>query len=407
MSAQTTAASVPAIDGGPKTRTTPMPIRKLFGKEEKRAVINLMDRAAAEGSELMGYDGDQETAYCRAFCEQMGGGFADGVNSGTNAVYAAIAALELEPGSEVVVSPITDPGSVMPVAMVGCTPVATDTAPGSFNPSVDQVEAAMTDRTRALLLTHISGMPIDLDPILELARARGIAVIEDCAQAHGAKYKGQPCGSLGDIAAFSTMYGKHHASGGQGGMVYTRREDLNWKARRYADRGKPFGLEGQAGNVTCSLNCNMDELHAAIGTANLAKLPRFVAQRRKVAKHIGARCEGLQTVSMWTERAGDEASYWFVVFQLDLSKLSLDNARFAEALIAEGIPAFPGYPFYPMSMPWAAERFGSIDSIVGHWPNAAAFDAATIRVIIDETWTLAEADDLADALAKLEAAYRS
>ncbi|MFA9479530.1 DegT/DnrJ/EryC1/StrS family aminotransferase [Phycisphaerales bacterium AB-hyl4] len=389
-----------ALDGGPKVRTTPLPVRKLFGQAERDAVVSLMDRAMSEGSHALGYGGPEEEAYCKLFAEQLGGGFADGVNSGTNAVYVALAALDLEPGSEVVVPPISDAGGAMPVAMLGCVPVAADSAPGSFNTDARQIEQVLTDRTAAILVAHIAGLPIDMAPVLELARKHKLAVVEDCAQAHGAKYQGQALGTLGDTAAFSTMFGKHHASGGQGGLVFTRREDLYWSARRRADRGKPFGLEGQHQNVVAALNCNMDELHAAIGRANVAKLPGFVAQRRRIAHRIAEGCLGLAGVSIQTERAGDEASYWFLLLKLDLARLSVDTAGFAEAVTAEGVGCAAGYPFFPARMPWASERWP-----MPELPNARAAEASHCRIMIHEGWTDAEADDTFAAIHKVASAY--
>jgi perosamine synthetase len=409
-----------ALDGGPRVREIPLPRRKLFGSEERNAVLSLMDRAVAEGSHLLGYGGPEEAAYCDLFAQQLGGGFADGVNSGTNAVYVALAALDLPPGSEVVVPPISDAGGVMPVSVIGCVPVAADSSPGSFNTDAHQIEKVITDRTRAILVAHIAGLPVDMDPVLALAKASGLAVVEDCAQAHGARYKGRPLGTLGDIAAFSTMFGKHHASGGQGGIVFTRREDLHWSARRRADRGKPLGLQGQSQNVVAALNCNMGELNAAIGRTNLAKLPGFVAQRRRIAKRIAAGCRGLEAVSMTTEREGDEASYWFLLFKVDSAKLKVDRNGFAKALAAEGIDCDAGYPFFPLGMPWASERCVMCgadqacersDCAKKRWEppelaNARAAEAIHLRISIHEGWTDADADDVVAALTKVEAAYR-
>ena len=288
-----------ALDGGPKVRSTPLPPRHLFGVEEKEAVMRLFDEAIAKGSHLLGYNGPQEEAYGKEFAEMLGGGFADGVNSGTNAVYVALRALELEPYGEVIVSPISDPGGIMPVALCNLIPVSADSAPGSFNTSAGQIAARITPRTRAILVAHISGIPVDMDPVLELARKHKLPVIEDCAQCHGAKYKGRQLGSLGAIAAFSTMFGKHHATGGQGGVVFTKDERLYWKVRQHADRGKPFGvtLTGGAGagvgaaasaggNLLAALNCNMDELHACIGRVQLRKLPENVRKRRAFAQQV-------------------------------------------------------------------------------------------------------------------------
>jgi len=267
-----------AVDGGKPIRTTPLPARRLFGLEEKEAACNLFDKAIEEGSHILGYNGSQETAYCQEFADFLGGGFADGVNSGTNAVFVALRALEIEPFSEVIVPPVSDPGGVMPVALCNLIPVPTDAAPGFFNTSVEEIEKRLTERTRAILIAHVSGLPVDMEPVMELAKKHNLSVIEDCAQAHGTVCRGRMAGTFGHIAAFSTMFGKQHASAGQGGIVFTRDEDLYWRVRRHADRGKPFGVSlgggagagvgGAAGggaNAVAALNFNMDELHACIG----------------------------------------------------------------------------------------------------------------------------------------------
>ena len=121
--------------------------------------------------------------------------------------------LALAPAGEVVVPPITDPGGVMPVALLNLIPVVADAAPGSFNTNAKQIAAVLTPHTRALLVAHIAGEPADMDPILELARSRGLPVIEDCAQSHGARYHGRLVGTLGTVAAFSTMSGQMSSTG--------------------------------------------------------------------------------------------------------------------------------------------------------------------------------------------------
>ena len=175
----------------------------------------------------------------------LGGGFADGVNSGTSAVYVALRALDPPAFGEVIVPPSTDAGGVMPVPLTNCIPVPADSAPGSFNTDAVRIEARLSERTSGIIVAHIGGIPADLDPILELARARDLPVIEDCAQAHGARYKGRPVGSLGDLAAFSTMFGKHHA---------------------------------------------------AIGRVQLAKLPRMLARRRRVAAVLEDGCRAVRLI---------------------------------------------------------------------------------------------------------------
>ena len=213
-----------AIDGGKPLRETPFPPRALFGAAERDAALRLFDRAIESGSPI-GYGGPEEQAYEAEFAAAHGGGFADLVNSGTSALYAALGGLELEPASEVVVPPISDPGGVMPVALLNLVPVVADAAPGSFNAGPEQIEAVLSPRTRAIVVAHIAGEPAELDAILELSRDRGLPLIEDCAQAHGARFGGRMAGTLGTLGVFSTMSGKHHATGPQGGVVFTTDED--------------------------------------------------------------------------------------------------------------------------------------------------------------------------------------
>ena len=174
-----------AIDGGRPVRERPFPRRALFGAAEREAALRLFDQAIASG-EPIGYGGPEEEAYEKEFAAAHGGGFADLVNSGTSALYAALGGLELEPAAEVAVPPISDPGGVMPVALLNLVPVVADAAPGSFNAGAEQIEAVLSPRTRAIVVAHIAGEPADMEPILELAGRRGLPVIEDCAQAHGA-----------------------------------------------------------------------------------------------------------------------------------------------------------------------------------------------------------------------------
>ena len=144
----------------------------------------------------------------------------------------------------------------------------------------------ITPQTSAIVVAHIGGEPADIENIVAVAKKHGIPVVEDCAQAHNAKLNGKLLGSFGDIGAFSTMFGKHHCTGGQGGLVYTKDEELYWRIRRAADRGKPFGIEKPNGNVTASLNFNMDEIAATIGRVQLKKLPSIVERRRAIVAKL-------------------------------------------------------------------------------------------------------------------------
>jgi len=344
-----------AIDGGRPVRTQPMPARGLITEAEKAAVMALFDESIQSGN-AFGYGGPKEQQYEKDFAEFMGGGFADAVNSGTNAVFCALGALQLDALSEVIVPPISDPGGVMPVIFVGCVPVMADADPRSFNTSVEQIEPMITERTRAIIVAHIAGEPVDMDPIMRLARKHKLFVIEDCAQAHGATYKGKMVGTIGDVAAFSTMFGKHHCTGGQGGVVYTRNETLYWQARRFADRGKPFNIENPQGNVVAGINCNLNDLSAVIGSVQLKKLPGIIAGRRKVGEAIKTGLKERKAVSMGWQVPETNPVYWFLRLRLDLQGLTVDKDTFCKALAAEGLPVGASYRHIPVEMPWFTNK---------------------------------------------------
>ena len=406
-----------AIDGGSKIRGAPFPKRHLFGAQERQVVLELFD-ASIESGEAIHYNGPEELAYEQEFADFMGGGYADLVNSGTAALYVALGALELKAAGEVVIPPITDPGGAMPAALLCQVPVIADAAPGSFNTGAEEIAAVLTPHTRAIVVAHIAGEPADMDPIIDLARGRGIPVVEDCAQAHGARYKGRMVGALGDVAAFSTMSGKHHATGPQGGVVFTRDEALAWEAKRFSDRGKPFNLD-LAYNVRAGLNLNGNDLSAAIGRVQLGKIETMIAKRREVAARIAAGIAGLRAVRLGRQTPETEGVYWFMRFFVDSECLRVNKDAFAAAVAAEGIPLTVSYRHIQSEAPWFAERrvFPGSDypwSLAEYegdrnaefpCPNAVETAESHFIMSIHEQWGEREIEDVVAALTKVEEAY--
>lgn len=369
--------------------------------------MRVLDEALRNGTPI-GYNGPEEEAYCQQFAEHLGGGYADAVSSGTAAVFIAVRALNLDPGAEVVVGAIGDPGMTMAVALAGCVPVVADVAPGSYNADRESVSACLTSRTGAIVLAHIAGEPADARGVAALARRASVALIEDCAQAAGAKLDARPVGTFGDVAAFSTMHTKHISTGGQGGLVFTRDEATYWRLRQHADRGKPFGGQGAGapgdpaiGNVVAALNLNSDELHAAIGRAQLADLPERIAARREAAHQItgqvAAATDGLVSTPRYLP--GAEPSYWFVRLHLDLARSRGGLEDFRGALRAEGIPALDDPPM-PHAMPWFTERFGH-----QRCPRASEAIARHFALPVTERWDERDTGDVLTALAKVSRAY--
>ena len=412
-----------AIDGGPKAFDRPFPARRLFGEEEKQAAVALFDRAIETG-ETFGYNGPEEEAYCEQFAEFLGGGYCDAVNSGTSAIYVALRALDVQPFTEVIVPAITDAGSAMPAALMNCIPVVADTNTESYNVGPEQIEARLTEHTSAIVVAHIGGAPVDVDPIVEMARPRGIKVVEDCAQAHGAKYKGRHVGTIGDAGAFSTMSIKHHATAAQGGVVFTKDREFGWRARRASDRGKPFGLPGvatnvQATNVFASHNLNLNDLAAAVGSAQLRKLPGIIAGRRKQALAIGRGLAQLEAVRLVGDPPDCEGVFWFLTLDVNPEKISVAKDDYAAALAAEGLPVYPHYVapmtewtwfkrravFGDSGYPWAAPEYKGDPEAPMPLPNAEAMDARLCRMDFHENLSDRDVSDVLAAFRKVDNAY--
>lgn len=409
-----------AIDGGIPVRTEPFPQRGHVGAEERAAVDALFDLAIATGA-APGYNGQEEQAYCDAFSAYLGGGFTDAVSSGTAGVYVALRALDLEPFTEVVVGAVTDPGGMMPIPLLNLIPMVADTAPDSYNTGPEEVGALLSPRTSAIVVPHIAGEPADIAGIVALARSHGIPVIEDCSQTHGATLNGQPVGTFGDIAVFSTMFGKHHSSGGQGGLVFTQDEARYQAIRRASDRGKPFFLPDGSTNVIASLNLNLNDLAAAIGRVQLSKLPGAVQRRRAVVARLQEGLAEVRCAAIPEPLAGSVPSYWFLRMRFRADTARVDKDTFCHALSAEGLPIMADYSAaIPHTMDWYVNR-----RVFGHsgypWtspdyhgdpnrefpcPNARATMATHFNLMLHEAWGDREIADALMAFRKVDAAYR-
>jgi perosamine synthetase len=412
-----------ALEGGQPVRATPFPARAHVGAEEQAAVAAVFDAAVAAGA-VPGYNGAEEQAYCDEFSAYLGGGYTDAVSSGTAGVYVALRALDPEPFGEVIVGAVTDPGGMMPIPLLNQIPVVADTVPGSFNTGPEQVEALLTPLTRAIVVAHIAGEPADLPGILALAHGRGIPVIEDCSQSHGASLHGRLVGSFGGIAVFSTMFGKHHSSGGQGGLVFTQDEELYRRIRRASDRGKPFALPEGSTNALASLNLNLNDLAAAIGRVQLRKLPAILGRRREIVSELVAGLQGLDCVSLPPLLDGAESSSWFLRLRYHSEAARVDKETFCRALAAEGLPVMADYSAaLPHMMDWFVNRrvFGSSGypwtspeyvrlsthdpDRVFPCPNALAAIDAHFNVMFHEDWTSADVADALTIFRKVAAAY--
>ena len=405
-----------AINGGPKAAPD-MPNRFHFGKEEKAAADALFDKSIETGNAI-GYNGPEEEAFGKEFAEYLGGGYADGVNAGTNSVYVALKSLDLPPFSEVVVGCVTDCGGMMPIVELNCIPVPADTEPGSFNAGAAQIEARITERTSAILVAHIGGEPADMPGILKVAEKYNLPVVEDCAQAHMAIINGKKCGTFGTCGAFSLMFGKHMCVGGQGGAVFTKDEEQYWKIRRAADRGKPFNMPG-CSNVISAINCNMDELHAAIGRAQLKKLPGIVERRLAFVQMMLDRgFDKLASIYIPQKdlRPGFQSCYWWWRLRFVAENMKCTREEFVDALNAEGLRVTPNYKAaLPATMmwfqdhankhPWNNPLYKGDPNAVYATPNCDKVMDTDFQFTMYESYGEAEADKAMAAFKKVTEAY--
>jgi len=378
-----------AIEGGKPVRKKPMPERVMFDDKEVK----------------------DEKEFARYFRVK----FATAVSSGTAAVHSAIASLDLEPGSEVITTPITDPGTVMPIIFQGLIPVFADVDFDTLNITPETIEKVITDRTKAVIPVHLAGVPCEMDEIMKVVKKYKLKVIEDCAQAHGSIYKNKYVGTFGDMGVFSLMSGKHMTSGGQGGMVITDKEKYYWVAKRFADRGKPFGIKKVEGNVSIGLNYRMTEIDAIIGRIQLKKLKKIADKRYRIVEKLRKEFLNLKAFSLWKKPQNSKPNYWFCFVKVEKEKLKVDKWKVAEALKAEGIPASAHYVIPMYENPFIKKRktFGKSGypwnpynpEIKYRCPVAEKSLNSHITLHIHECFTEREIEDILKAFEKVEKAY--
>ena len=248
------------------------------------------------------WTGQEGRLFEREFAEYVGTRYAVALHNGTVALELALYALGIGSGDEVVTTPRTFVASASAVVMRGAKPVFADVDPDSGNITAETIEKAITSRTKAIIVFHLAGWPADMDPIMDLAEKHGLKVIEDCAQAHGAKYKGRSVGSIGHVGAWSFCQDKILTTGGEGGMLTTNDSEVWSKAWSFKDHGKSYDAVYNRAHPpgyrwvheSFGTNWRMLEVQAAIGRVQLRKLPQWVEQRRTNAAAFN---EGLKDLA--------------------------------------------------------------------------------------------------------------
>ncbi len=261
------------------------------------------------------------------------------LSSGSAAVHTALAALDLEPGDEVVTSPVTDMGALAPILWQGALPVFCDLDPDTLEMTGPALKARITPRTRAVVVTHLFGHPCPMDEILEAAGS--IPVVEDCAQAPLASWKGRLVGTFGKLAAYSFQQGKHITCG-EGGIVLTSDPVLARRARLFANKGWPYG-EPSPDHEFLAMNFRMTELQGAVLLAQLSKLEEVVRLRRERARLMDELLQGIPGVAPPARPADGEHSYWRYTLRVDPEVVPGGAGALGKILKENGLPAAPHY----------------------------------------------------------------
>ncbi len=313
------------------------------------------------------WTGTECRAFEKEFAQWCGAAHAVALSNGTLALDVALKALNIGPGDEVVVTPRTFLASVSCVVNAGAVPVFADVELDTGNISARTIASVVTSKTKAIICVHLAGMPCDMDGIMALAAEHGLKVIEDCAQAHGARYKGKPVGTIGHIGAWSFCQDKIMTTGGEGGMVTTNDKAL-WAAMwAYKDHGKSYEAVYEREHApgfrwlheSFGTNWRMLEMQAAIGRIQLKKMPEWTAARTRNAKKLATACEGMKAVRVPNVshlkclKTCDEqcslngecvhAFYKFYAYvQVENLAVGWSRDRIIESIVAQGVPCYQG-----------------------------------------------------------------
>lgn len=275
------------------------------------------------------------------FAGLLGVRYAYATSSGTAAIHAAIAAIDPEPGDEIVTSPITDMGALTPILYQGAIPTFADVDPRTCNVTAQTIQAALSERTRAIIVTHLFGNPSDMTSIMLLAESKGIPVIEDCAQAFLAFHRGRCVGTVGQIACFSLQQGKHITCG-EGGLVVTNDPDLARRVHLFINKGWGYGDENPD-HEFLGLNYRMSELQGAVAAGQLLKLEISAARRIAMAHRLTERLADLDAVETPFVHSDSVHSFWKYCLRVSEQKVSGGCEALGNRLKARGIFCAPRY----------------------------------------------------------------
>ena len=407
-----------AIDGGTPVRTKPFGPTHDFGDEEIEAVAEVIRSGRlAKGPVVMQFEEE--------FAAKHGAKYAITVNSGTSAMHTCIAAINPDPGDEVIVSPWTSGGSVIGILLHNCVPIFAD-IDDTYNIDPNDVEGRITPRTRAIMAVHLHGNPCEMGPLREIADRHGLFLIEDFCQAHFAEWQGQLVGSIGDINGAS--FGGKHLSAGGGGVVLTDNEVLWERALMFSDAALPRTPGPYAGrpyeNYFLAPNLKITDVMGAILLTQLKKVDRYIENKIRAANNM---IEGLSDVEEIVPQKvlpGNRCTYWTFSMTIDTDRLGCTPMEFAKAANAEGVPMV-GFPhgsaksglfknptftepntYGSSHFPFDYQRERPLDYRLVDLPYGEALMSRNVHFATLQSFTEEDTGDIVHALGKVAAHYR-
>lgn len=329
-----------ALLGGQPVRRRPFPAHNPIGESERRAAMEVVESGVL--SRFLGADhpdflgGEKVQAFEAQWAAFCGARFAVSVNSNTSGLFCAVRAAGIGPGDEVIVPPYTMSATPAMVIASNGVPVFADIEERTYCIDPASIRARITPRTKAIMVVHLLGQAADMDAILPIAREHGLIVIEDAAQAPGATYRGRPVGALGDMTVFSLNYHKHIHTG-EGGVVTTNDERFAERLRLVRNHGEAVVAERGVTDIVNLLgfNLRLTELQAAIGSAQLTRLPSLLAARLENAEFLSRRIGALPGLDAPQVREGCHHVYYVQPFHFDPAVVGVSRDRFVDAVSAE------------------------------------------------------------------------
>ncbi|MGD0111938.1 MAG: DegT/DnrJ/EryC1/StrS family aminotransferase [Armatimonadota bacterium] len=417
-----------AIQGGTPVTQVPFPMWPQFDL----AVLDDIAEILRTGK-VNYWTGTVGMQFEQSFAEWCGAEFGVSTSNGTSALHTALAGLGIGPGDEVIVPSYTFIATSFSVCQAGAVPVFADVERASHTLDPKDVEAKISAKTAAIMPVHLYGVIANMGPLLEIAKKHELAIIEDTAQAHGGYYQDKKAGTIGNVGAFSFCQSKHFTTGGEGGAVITDDEDVAWRCRSFRDHGynvaerlRLLELEAKLPYIhnMVGFNYRMTEMQSAVGLRELARLDSFhMPNRRRNAEHLMQRLKSLPQIQyLPLDTKERRNAFWQFPIVLNLEALQVPSAtEVVKALEAEGVPAGPvmwpqcyqekafrehngfGKLKYPFEDPNA--RPEAVDYTKYHCANASWLESRTFFVPVHPVYELDHMEKLAQAIAKVLAAY--